>query len=445
MRSFLLISFGFLVVISMLIACASEDKNIQGADTPEAMNSYAATNPLGSGDEADNSGSARQMEAMDTMDSVDRSDEMNSMNSADGMDSTEGMDSVEDTDEMDGMDSADSMDSADGMNETEPDEIEMPDETEESDSDDGNNSVSATAAYESFLSERLGFGAAASGGQGGSICSVTSLDDIGPGTLRECAENSQTPTWIRFEIDGDITLLSPINLRSNTTIDGRNHYIRLYGEGLILSNVSNIIITNIIFKEGTGGDSNDALKIIDSTHTVWVHHVSFSNYGDGLLDITRQATDITVSWCKFSNHRKVMLISASPETTEDAVIQVTIHHNWFKKTNSRHPRLRFGKVHAFNNYFDAWGHYGMGCSQLGQCYSEANVFEADDDTDAIIKRVGEDTSNGKVKSVNDLLLNGANIQENGTVFTPSDFYMYNAERASQTLADQISERAGWQP
>ncbi|MAA78979.1 MAG: hypothetical protein CL916_06935 [Deltaproteobacteria bacterium] len=433
------------MIVSMLIACAGVDKNIQEADTPEAMNSYAASNPLGSGNEADNSEPAREMDIKDINDLAAGSDEMDRMDSAGGMDSAGDMDSAGGIDSVEDTDVMDTMDSEDGMNETEPVEMEMPDETEESDSDDESNSPSSTAAYESFLSERIGFGAAATGGQSGHICRVTSLNDTGPGTLRECAENSQNPTWIRFEIDGDITLSSPINLRSNTTIDGRNHYIRLYGEGLILSNVSNIIITNIIFKEGTGGDTNDALKIIDSTHTVWVHHVSFSNYGDGLVDITLQATNITVSWCKFSNHRKVMLISASPETTEDAVIQVTIHHNWFKKTNSRHPRLRFGKVHAFNNYFDAWGHYGMGCSQLGQCYSEANVFEADDDTDAIIKRVGEDTNNGKVKSVNDLLLNGADIQENGTVFTPSDFYTYNAERASQNLAEQITEQAGWQP
>ena len=104
--------------------------------------------------------------------------------------------------------------------------------------------------------------------------------------------------------------------------------------------------------------------------------MSLSNYGDGLIDITRAATDVTISWCKFSNHRKVMLIGSDPDQTDDRNIRVTLHHNWFKRTNSGHPRLRFGKVHAFNNYYDRWGDYAIGCSQDGECVSEANIFRA---------------------------------------------------------------------
>ena len=139
-----------------------------------------------------------------------------------------------------------------------------------------------------------------------------------------------------------------------------------------------------------------------------------------------------------------MLIGADPDDTADSDIRVTLHHNWFRETNSRHPRLRFGKVHAFNNLYDEWGSYAIGCSQLGECYSEANIFEAAENTRAILRRIGEDEHNGKVKSVNDRRVNDAEISTGGTVFTPSDLYGYQAESASSDLADRLRDDAGWQ-
>jgi len=300
--------------------------------------------------------------------------------------------------------------------------------------------ISETEAFEDLLTERVGFGADASGGQGGVVCMVTHLADEGVGSLRHCIENAAQPTWVRFSVDGDIHLSAPISVPSNVTVDGRGQYIRIYDHGFRINRVSNVIITRLIFKEG----DDDAIQLKHDTHTVWIHQVSLSNYGDGLIDITRGATDITVSWCKFSRHSKVMLIGADPTHDDDRNIRVTLHHNWFKRTNSRHPRLRFGKVHAYNNLYDEWGHYGIGCSQLGQCYSEANIFQAGDNSNAILRRIGEDDENGKVVSINDREEGDVDISEGGTVFSPGDFYDYQAERASSGLADRIRDNAGWQ-
>ena len=290
----------------------------------------------------------------------------------------------------------------------------------------------------------MGFGAEATGGAGGQLCIVSSTDNDGPGTLRNCIEGAEGPTWVRFAIDGDIRLRTPVALPSHMTIDGREHYIRLFGHGFELHDVSNVIVTNIIFKEGNDGGDNDAIQIKHGAHDIWIHHVSLSNYGDGLIDITRAATDVTISWCKFSNHRKVMLIGSDPDQTDDRNIRVTLHHNWFKRTNSRHPRLRFGKVHAFNNYYDRWGGYAIGCSQDGECVSEANIFRADDDRTAITRRVGDDSRRGHVRSTNDRRRNGAEISEGGDVFSPADFYAYDVEDANDGLSDRIEDNAGWQ-
>jgi pectate lyase len=67
---------------------------------------------------------------------------------------------------------------------------------------------------------------------------------------------------------------------------------------------------------------------------------------------TRASTDVTVSWNKFEEHNKVMLIGASPEHLSDVTIRVTVHHNHFLRTVQRHPRVRYGRVHVFNNLYE---------------------------------------------------------------------------------------------
>jgi pectate lyase len=54
-----------------------------------------------------------------------------------------------------------------------------------------------------------------------------------------------------------------------------------------------------------------------------------------------------------------MLIGADPTHVDDRCIRVTIHHCFFDGTTQRHPRLRFGKVHLYNNYTRNWGIYAV--------------------------------------------------------------------------------------
>jgi len=296
-----------------------------------------------------------------------------------------------------------------------------------------------------LLNGLMGYAEGTTGGLGGDLCTVDNVNDSGPGSLRDCAESSGA-TWIVFAIDGDIYLNSNIQIQSDTTIDGSGRYIRIYQNGINISAKSNIVIHNIIFKQGNGGSDNDAITIRNGSHHVWIHHCSFSDYGDGLVDIKEGATDITVSWSKFSKHDKVMLISASTKDTGDTDIRVTLHHNWFRETTQRHPRLRFGRAHVFNNYFDNWKSYGIGCSYKGQCRSENNVFEAGDDKEAIIDQVGTDSDHGKVRSDGDWLVNGAEVIENdrNSVFDPSSAYSYILQSAGSALRDDIIMNGGWQ-
>jgi pectate lyase len=125
---------------------------------------------------------------------------------------------------------------------------------------------------------------------------------------------------------------------------------------------------------------------------------------------------------------------------------VTLHHNWFKETPQRHPRLRFGRAHVFNNYFYKWKSYGIGCSYKGQCRSENNIFAADKNKKAIIDQVGTDSKDSQVRSDGDWLLNGAYVTENdrSSVFNPASAYAYTLEKADASLRSDITNHAGWQ-
>jgi pectate lyase len=113
------------------------------------------------------------------------------------------------------------------------------------------------------------------------------------------------------------------------------------------------------------------------------------------------------------------------------VIRVTLHHNYFRRTVQRHPRLRFGKVHAFNNYLYQWKSYGMASCIGAQLLSERNIFEAGTSKKGVISTdCPSSEPAGYVVSRKDWELNGVSIDENGAskVFAcPSSFRSRNAE------------------
>ena len=289
-----------------------------------------------------------------------------------------------------------------------------------------------------LLDDLVGFAEGTTGGKDGALCEVTNLDDSGPGSLRSCAEASG-PAWIVFNLSGTIKLQSAIRVASDKTIDGRGQSITITDNGLTIDAVSNVIIENLIIKDG----NDDAIRVIDGADKVWIDHCSISNFTDGAIDITVQATDVTVSWCKFTNHDKTMLISANDSHTQDSVIRVTLHHNYFLGTVQRHPRLRFGKVHAFNNLLEDWQGYGMRIHLDGELLSESNIFDAGSDKDAIV--VGSGSPSPHIESRNDLALNGAVIDENDPngVFEAKNFYSYTLETADSALQSKITAQAGW--
>jgi pectate lyase len=180
-----------------------------------------------------------------------------------------------------------------------------------------------------------------------------------------------------IRVSGTISCSGMLRVRSNKTILG-NGGATLSGCGLNISGDRNVIIRNLAFT----GWNDDAVNVQESATNVWVDHNSFSNGADGAVDIKRGSDFVTVSWNRFFNHDKTMLLGHSDDNAGQDVghLRVTYHHNWFDGTNQRHPRVRFGNpVHVYNNFYGGVGGYGVASTENAGVLVEGNYFENTDD------------------------------------------------------------------
>ena len=151
--------------------------------------------------------------------------------------------------------------------------------------------------------------------------------------------------------------------------------------GLFCVRADNIIIRNINFQQPKANNGADAVSMQDCDG-VWVDHCTFTSlnqekdYEDGSCDITHASKNVTVSWCRFIKTQKSCLVGHSNSASADAAITATFHHNWFDQSSSRHPRVRFGKAHVYNNLFDGCTTYGVGSAYGAKVLVEYNYFDA---------------------------------------------------------------------
>src|SRR5205823_443949 len=61
-------------------------------------------------------------------------------------------------------------------------------------------------------------------------------------------------------------------------------------------------------------------------------------------------------------------------TSDTGFLKITVHHNWFNGTESRHPRVRFGQVHVLNNYYTNNVTYGVASTEEADVLVEGNYF-----------------------------------------------------------------------
>ncbi|ORT57682.1 pectate lyase [Streptomyces sp. CB03238] len=254
---------------------------------------------------------------------------------------------------------------------------------------------------------------------------------------------------------------------SNTTIVGVGADAVLKGASLQVKDADNVIIRNLELRDAydcfpawqpnTGGlgdwkSAYDNLWLRGATH-VWIDHVTASDKGhpddrepthfgrnylrhDGLLDITNGADLITVSWSRFTDHDKAMLIGNGDNVTTDrGKLRVTLHHNRFESIVQRAPRVRFGQVHLYNNRYDIpegdQYRYSLGVSTESRIVAENNSF----------------TTPGHIEAA-DLVKswNGTALQQTGTEFNgfPVDLLAIHNAYNSGSERD-LTPDVGWTP
>jgi pectate lyase len=87
----------------------------------------------------------------------------------------------------------------------------------------------------------------------------------------------------------------------------------------------------------------------------------------------------TVSWNRFEDHDKVMLIGSTDNPAVDTgKLHVSLHYNLFRNVGQRTPRVRFGQVHVYNNLYSAAPGdnylYSWGVGVESSIFAENNVF-----------------------------------------------------------------------
>lgn len=226
-----------------------------------------------------------------------------------------------------------------------------------------------------------GYGALSVGGEGGDTCVVESLDDSGPGTLRDCVVNRSGPRIVEFAVAGDITLASDLNIRqpfltiAGETADAPGITIRKtsFSDGeVIIGGTHDIIVRHLRFHglwELGGPHMNNAATIaIDGdsnpdriAQRIVLDHLTTRNATDGGPDIWGEVADITVQWCVviYNWHPTTVSHYPSPYQTRQ---RISMHHNVYAKNGERNPQIR-ADVQSFdyvNNIIFDWGFFGEG-------------------------------------------------------------------------------------
>jgi len=158
---------------------------------------------------------------------------------------------------------------------------------------------------------------------------------------------------------------------------------------------------------------------------------------DGQLDITNASNFVTVTWNRFIDHDKVMLIGSSDGASADrGKLKVTLHHNFFESLGQRVPRVRFGQVHVYDNLYrlkktDTYG-YSWGVGIESGIYAEKNFFFTDHEItpDRFISRL-----NGAAIVTLETQVNGASANQEVDVRAE-----YNAANDPD-----LTDAVGWVP
>lgn len=230
---------------------------------------------------------------------------------------------------------------------------------------------------------------------------TTSTDDKSAGSSSEMGEI----IWDCNHAYGDMVKLK---MASNTWIIGTSANAGFRGGQISINGVSNIVLRNLNIKDaydpfphhekGDGYNAQyDGIVVQGTSENIWIDHCTFEDTlhlinvntagstsekfqtFDGLLDMKNDCKGITISWNKFQNHDKTMLIGSSDKDGDNTKRTITLHHNYFFNCGQRLPMVRNSQIHIFNNIYEVdnpyyRSQYCIGVRKNSLIIAENNYF-----------------------------------------------------------------------
>ena len=241
-----------------------------------------------------------------------------------------------------------------------------------------------------------GYGTTSTFGAGGQTCTVTTLNNAGAGSLRQCVENrsttgdNPTPVTVVFSVGGTINLTSDLWLRQPyLTIDG----LSAPAPGITLAKSGNgqdgevaintwkgnqtcghdVLVQGIRFKgvwtrdtdqhsqnAGTIGFDGEDLPLC--LKNVALNRITVIDGQDAAGDIWGSAKNVTVQYSAFIYDYHPSTYSHSGNAVEQRRERISNHHNLYAYFHERGPQVR-GDVQDLNyeqNIVHKWAAFGFG-------------------------------------------------------------------------------------
>ncbi|MFI7138418.1 pectinesterase family protein [Streptomyces massasporeus] len=277
------------------------------------------------------------------------------------------------------------------------------------------------------------------GGRGGQVVTVTTQAEL---------EKYATSTQPYVIVVAGTIAMNPvgkeIKVQSDKTIVGRGTAGHIVGGGFFLGQgVHNVIIRNLTIRDAYQGIWNDkdhdfdAVQM-DGAHHVWIDHNDLRHMADGLIDVRKDSTNVTVSWNKLSDNNKTFGIG----WTENVRTDITIHHNWIRETEQRNPSTdNAAHAHLYNNFLEdapntsigsSYGNYSRGSTRM---VLENSYFQG------IKNPVIKDSGATIVQRGNVFSGTSGRNESGGSAFDPKAYYSYSLDKAAD-LPSLLKSGAG---
>ncbi|WP_329337542.1 pectinesterase family protein [Streptomyces sp. NBC_00663] len=235
-----------------------------------------------------------------------------------------------------------------------------------------------------------------------------------------------------------------IKVQSNKTIVGSGTSGHIVGGGFFLgTGVHNVIIRNLTIRDAYQGVWNDKEHDfdgiqMDGAHHVWIDHNDLRHMADGLIDVRKDSTYVTVSWNKMSQDNKAFGIG----WTDNVVTDITIHHNWIRETEQRNPSTdNAAHAHLYNNFLEdvagtditsSYGNYSRGATKM---VLENSYFQG------MNNPVIKDSTATIVQKGNTFVGTSGRNESGGTAFDPKSYYAYTLD-ATANVPSLLKSGAG---